>query len=196
MAKRPPKKTTAPPELPAQWRNRIIGYGEETRRSCSPILATLGSTHRLSRTPSAPSTCRMQRKRSCSRRSTRCRRRPSPIRTRLNELLGGIDVADAALDNLFAGMSDEASKTSLGDVSGDESESGGSGDRNLGDTKAQIKPVLYVGDIAVFEQALRSTGEMNRGKALIQVCRFFIENGERKQAAGQLDTSSENLAAD
>jgi hypothetical protein len=119
---------------------------------------------------------------------------------KLHELLGGIDVAAVALDNLFAGMLEEASKTSLGDAAGgsepDERSSSSSSNRALDDTKAQIKPVLYAEQVAVFERAIRATGEMNRGKALIEVCRYYLEsNGERKQAAGQLDAAVENVAA-
>jgi len=116
---------------------------------------------------------------------------------KLSELLGSIDVADAALDNLFASMVDDAGKTSLQDVNAsDESESepGKTTDRNLGDTKAQIKPVLYAEQVATFERAIRATGEMNRGKALIAICEYYLNDTER-QAAGQLDASAQDLAA-
>ena len=46
--------------------------------------------------------------------------------------------------------------------------------RQLGDRKTQIKPVLYVNQVAVFEQALRMTHESNRGKAIMAVCDFYI----------------------
>jgi hypothetical protein len=48
----------------------------------------------------------------------------------------------------------------------------------MGDAKAQIKPVLYAKEIAVFEDALRLTGEANRAAALIQICQFYIEGSK------------------
>jgi hypothetical protein len=66
--------------------------------------------------------------------------------------------------------------------------------RDLGNTATQIKPVLYAEEIAVFETALRTTGERNRGKALIQVCQFYLDHA-RSDAEGQLDIQLESLAA-
>jgi hypothetical protein len=48
-------------------------------------------------------------------------------------------------------------------------------DRKMGDKKKQIKPVLYADEIAIFEQALRATGMINRGQALISICRNYLE---------------------
>lgn len=52
----------------------------------------------------------------------------------------------------------------------------------LGDEKAKIRPVLYVGQVGIFEQALRSTGLENRGEALVAVCRFYLEEHGEEQA--------------
>lgn len=48
-------------------------------------------------------------------------------------------------------------------------------ERTLGDKKKQVKPVLYVDEVAVFEQALKATGLRNRGQALIVICRHYLE---------------------
>lgn len=47
--------------------------------------------------------------------------------------------------------------------------------RNMGDKRKQIKPVLYVDDLTVFEEAIRATGNINRGEAVVEVCRFYLE---------------------
>lgn len=54
--------------------------------------------------------------------------------------------------------------------------------RNLGDKKKQIKPVLYVDEISVFEAAIKAVGLRNRGQALIEICKVYLENKE-----GQFD---------
>lgn len=45
----------------------------------------------------------------------------------------------------------------------------------LGDEKAKIRPVLYIGQVGIFEQALRATGLENRGEALLAICRYYLE---------------------
>lgn len=47
--------------------------------------------------------------------------------------------------------------------------------RKLGDSTKQIKPVLYVDEIAIFEQAIEATGLRNRGQAVIAICRSYLE---------------------
>lgn len=48
--------------------------------------------------------------------------------------------------------------------------------RTSGDPAKQIKAVLYVDEIAIFERALRATGERNRGQALLVVCRAYLDS--------------------
>ena len=103
---------------------------------------------------------------------------------RLDDLLRGIDVTDPALADLFDGMLDDSRQNVFADAGDDGDESAGApgGGRKLGEKSAQIKPVLYVEEISIFERALRATGETNRGKAIIQVCQAYLE-----QTEGQLD---------
>lgn len=61
--------------------------------------------------------------------------------------------------------------------------------RDLGDPLKQIKPVLYADQIHVFEAALRATGIKNRGQALIEVCKGYLNE------KGQLDTPAESQPA-
>jgi hypothetical protein len=72
------------------------------------------------------------------------------------------------LDVLFEGA------TELADF--DETESEKKIKRNLGNTKIQIKPVLYTDDVADFEKAVLMTQEINYGKALMEICRFYIDH--------------------
>lgn len=50
----------------------------------------------------------------------------------------------------------------------------------LGDKKKQIKPVLYVNEIATFEAAIKAVGVKNRGQALIEICKEYLEKKERQ----------------
>ena len=63
--------------------------------------------------------------------------------------------------------------------------------RSLGDVEKQIKPVLYVSDISIFERAIRKTGMKNRGQAVIEICRAYL--GENEE--GQFNFSFENPLA-
>lgn len=47
--------------------------------------------------------------------------------------------------------------------------------RKLGNPKHQVKPVLYVDEISIFEQALKATGLRNRGQALLTICKAYLE---------------------
>ena len=47
--------------------------------------------------------------------------------------------------------------------------------RELGDTKRQIKAVLYSDQVETLERAILATGEQNRGKALIQICEAYLD---------------------
>jgi len=48
--------------------------------------------------------------------------------------------------------------------------------RQLGDNKHKIKPVLYIDELATFEQAILATGLKNRGQAIVEICRHYLEN--------------------
>lgn len=51
-------------------------------------------------------------------------------------------------------------------------------DRNMGDKHKQIKPVLYAEEVGIFERAIALTGLPNRGKALIAICEYYLEETE------------------
>jgi len=48
--------------------------------------------------------------------------------------------------------------------------------RKLGDRARQVRPVLYVEDVGEFEQAVWATGQVNRGEALMEICRFYLRH--------------------
>lgn len=111
---------------------------------------------------------------------------------KLNELLGEIDTSNEALDRMLYSLLDESVAATLKDEPAEpapDQDEAGSQERNLGERSAQIKPVLYVDQIAVFEQALRRTGETNRGAALMMICNAYL-----RQTEGQFDFSSEGYA--
>lgn len=55
--------------------------------------------------------------------------------------------------------------------------------RKLGDKKKQIKPVLYADELSTFEAAILATGQTNRGRAIIEICEYYLKNN----ATGQFD---------
>lgn len=50
--------------------------------------------------------------------------------------------------------------------------------RSLGDRDKQIKLVLYLEEVRVVEEALRATGEANRGKAIQIICEAYLGREE------------------
>lgn len=45
----------------------------------------------------------------------------------------------------------------------------------MGEKRYQIKPVLYVDQINVFERAIAKTGEINRGNAIMKICEAYLD---------------------
>jgi hypothetical protein len=87
-----------------------------------------------------------------------------------------------SLDTMFSSMLSESQQTEMKDT--DSGANGDSGRTGLGTfggslnrfgTGAEIKPVLFATEIRIFEEALRRTGEHNRGKALIQICQQYLD---------------------
>ena len=93
----------------------------------------------------------------------------------LSDLEAGLDLSDFWREDELDALISEIDKGDLAPV--------GDSDRALGDKSKQIKPVLYADEVATFERAILATGERNRGQALIEVCRFYIE----KHPEGQFD---------
>lgn len=84
-----------------------------------------------------------------------------------------------------------AQQTALGD--GDV---GAPKQRSLGPTSHQVKVVVNITEIRNLERALRATGNQNRGEALLDVCRFYLEHHGEDDAERQHDAATESgLAA-
>jgi hypothetical protein len=90
---------------------------------------------------------------------------------------------DGGLDGTGFGESDleELLQVSAGsefrDADGDSAPPAGS---RLSDPKQLVKAVLYCEQVGILEEALDATGEMNRGEALLKVCRFYLASKERQ----------------
>ena len=96
----------------------------------------------------------------------------------LASLLAEVELGDADLTALLEGLLGDAHQETLQDVAGpgvprDTPKVKVVGD--MGSPKAQIKPVLYAAQVHTFEAALRETGEANRGRALMEICQFYID---------------------
>lgn len=72
----------------------------------------------------------------------------------LDDLKNSREIEQAVNDSLAAGMSPA---------------------RQLGERAKQIKAVLYVDEVATFEQAIAATGLINRGQAVLEICRVYLE---------------------
>jgi hypothetical protein len=48
--------------------------------------------------------------------------------------------------------------------------------RDFGNPKEKIRPVLHVSQLADFERAIRATGQINRGEAIMILCREYLEH--------------------
>jgi len=92
--------------------------------------------------------------------------------TIINDLDNGFDLSDLFGDNELAEFQEQL------DAAGELGQDIGSVDRNLGNRKKQIKPVLYSDQIATFEAAILATGQTNRAQALIEICEFYIAKGQ------------------
>jgi hypothetical protein len=67
----------------------------------------------------------------------------------------------------------------IADLVADNLDTEKEGDRLTGNRKKQIKPVLYVDEVRLFEEAMAATGLMNRGQALLEICRVYLEGKQQ-----------------
>lgn len=102
----------------------------------------------------------------------------------LDELLRDVNAGEDALRELLSQMYAENELTTLQDASDGEQHQ-----RGLA-SEGKVKPVLHVSQVAIFEQAIRSTGVRNRGDALIAICEFYLSHEEERQ----LDSILEGVA--
>jgi len=94
----------------------------------------------------------------------------------LADLVAGLEFGNPDLDSFLRQLVDESAAMAPAELEAVEagSSSGPSKKRNLGEAAAQIKPVLYADQVHFLEEAIRLTGVANRGAALIEVCKSYI----------------------
>ena len=93
----------------------------------------------------------------------------------LADLVGGLELQNADLQNFLRQLVDESAAMAPAEVEiGASGSSAPNKKRNLGEAAAQIKPVLYAEQVHFLEEAIRLTGVANRGAALIEVCKCYI----------------------
>ena len=109
----------------------------------------------------------------------------NPDDAKLREVLSQAQATDPLLAGFLETLDQEQALTSLADVEGD----GGSPNTRaqLGNKPTQIKAVLYADQVAVLEAALKATGQVNRGHALIQICEAYLGDSE----IGQFDVPAQ-----
>jgi hypothetical protein len=92
----------------------------------------------------------------------------------LDDLDAGVDLSGLFSDNELAEIEEDARLASelAGSLIGGISPPS---NRDLGDKKKQIKPVLYVDEISIFETAIKAVGVKNRGQALVEICRYYLD---------------------
>lgn len=98
------------------------------------------------------------------------------------EVLSQFSTGDAALQQMLDEMALDGEMRSL--ITG----AGSEGARELGDRRKQVKVVLYVDQLAIFEDAILAVGNPNRGEALVEICQEYLNNAERQfdiQAEGR-----------
>lgn len=94
----------------------------------------------------------------------------------VNDLDSGVDLSDLFFDHELEEIAQLAEIES-----GELPEIGER--RALGDRARVVKVALYVPDLAVIEAAIQATGLANRGEAMVQICRAFLDE------KGQFDLS-------
>lgn len=98
------------------------------------------------------------------------------------ELVQAVERNNSALADLARQMGAEAEIKGLMDENGaTRSQPAGRTNRAAGKEKEPqpIKAVIAVQDLQVVEKALALTGERNRGEALAQICRMFLNSMEK-----------------
>lgn len=86
------------------------------------------------------------------------------------------DVIDGIFDGgELADLLEEAEKTEqqMAELGGEGKKSN---KRDFGNPKEKIRPVLHVSQLADFERAIRATGQINRGEAIMTICREYLEH--------------------
>lgn len=90
----------------------------------------------------------------------------------MGQLLDQVETGDAAVQRLL----DDLALDIEGELRARAGLNGDGNKHDLDRLKTAIKPVLFAGELAIFEEAIRQTGLVNRGEALIAVCRAYLDH--------------------
>jgi len=93
----------------------------------------------------------------------------------LGDLLSGIDLGDSALDTLLSTKAQDAALARIFDGEDETGFKASEGPRlpNMGQNIAIVIPIANLG---LFEKTIRATGEPNRGKAVEEICRTYMDS--------------------
>lgn len=98
----------------------------------------------------------------------------------LRDLVGDIETSSKELDLFFQQLVSDADLVAPTEQADPEPQNTPATAARRSAPKAvdgsQVKAIVYAKELDVFEQALRLTGEKNRGAALIAVCRSYIDS--------------------
>lgn len=89
----------------------------------------------------------------------------------LDDLLQSVNSDQPAVQEMLAELSDEATISLLGEAADSKSKS----KRQLGDPSHAITCVLYVDELSIFESAILATGLVNRGHAILEICKAYLD---------------------
>lgn len=103
----------------------------------------------------------------------------------LADLNAGLPLEQLWFENELDALLEADALTNIGDAPE-------SNERKLGDKNKQIKVVLYADELKDFERAILATGQKNRGIAILEICRHYLDTHEK----GQQHTQFESLFAD
>ena len=102
---------------------------------------------------------------------------------KLNELLAEIGDQASPLQRVLDELRTDADLSALMAEMGAQlaKDGGGSWQVDGVEREATIRPVVWVRQLATVEQAIRATGNADRGEALVELCTFYLEhNGDKK----------------
>ena len=91
---------------------------------------------------------------------------------RLASLLAEVQTDDKALTAMLAELAQSVEEAIAVELK--PPEKGGTKNLNFDAANTQIRPVIIVHDIGTVEKALYATGETNRGRAFVEVCRSYL----------------------
>lgn len=91
---------------------------------------------------------------------------------KLGDLLAALDLGDSPLDTLLSTAMQDAQLTRLleGEDGGEMAVTGSRAPH----LAQNITVVIPMDDLALFEKAIRETGELNRGKAIAEICAAYL----------------------